>query len=174
MLKNSISLIRPEKSQLINTSLSSELLQGKMKANPLLMLTLHLSEQSTHLIADAPKTGPWLFSHPFSGFCLHAPIWKCAFPLLFFKSLFNWNCWGEKGRNAAYPCPCGTRLPAAAGHVWRSPGMGGITQIPKNNRDHSQIQGWGVGSLTYPAWRSSLRLIERLILCQPQVISHQL
>lgn len=44
--------------------------------------------------------------------------------------------------------------------VWRSPGMGGITQIPENSRDYSQIQGRGVRPLT--TQRKSLQLIERL------------
>lgn len=45
------------------------------------------------------------------------------------------------GRNAAYPRPSGSGLPAATAHVCRSPGMGGITQIPKNSRSSGPIQG---------------------------------
>lgn len=41
---------------------------------------------------------------------------------------------GKAGRNAAYPRPSGTLLPVVAGHVWRSLGMGGITEIPEKQR----------------------------------------
>lgn len=69
------------------------------------------------------------------------------------------------GRNAAYPRPSGTLLPVAAGHVWRSPGMGGITEIPeKQQGERGQIQDL---RCEITAWRNSLQLT----LCHEQVTS---
>lgn len=99
---------------------------------------------SLHLKKPSKLTKAY-FLNSFPGFWLHAPYENVLFHL---KSLFNWNCWRKKEKNAAYPCPSGSRLPAATGHVWRSPGMGEITRIPKNSRDCSQIWGRGVWPLT--------------------------
>lgn len=60
---------------------------------------------------------------------------------------------GKRGEMRLIPSASGPRLPAATGHVWRSPGMGGITGIPKNSKGARPEPRPRRATTERPAWR---------------------